>query len=517
MAVGNIFTDGKIFSKSEFKENSDVINEILRISANASIKNSIDPMEKAISNCFDQVFSDISSDSPCIKEYPLSKNLLILSRAFKHSEGFLICCKGAPEIILSKCRLNLGEQNEYLKIIDELANKGQRVLGVAKTIYSGITLPESQETFNFQFVGFIGFEDPIRPEVPNAIAECYHAGINVIMITGDFPITAKRIAIQAGLDSSKTMITGAELSIMSENELQNKIKNANIFARIKPEQKLQIIKALKANGEIVAMTGDGVNDAPALKAADIGIAMGLKGTDVARESAALILLDDNFSSIVSAIRQGRKIFDNLQKALSYIIAIHIPIIGLTLVPAFLSNLPIILMPLHIVFMELIIDPICSIAFESEAEELGIMNRLPRKPHETFFGLNQIMSSIYTGIFLLLMTLLVYFISIKELHTNDEIRAITFSTLIIGNIFLILTTMSKTRSAISVILEKNISLLIIIFMAIFILILLNAIPYLRNIFAFGQLSFYHFNISIISTAILLLTLESIKCLKLKYQK
>lgn len=278
------------------------------------------------------------------------------------------------------------------------------------------------------------------------------------------PLPAKSIAEQAGMDSGETVLTGEDLKKMTLQELQQKIGSVNIFARIVPEQKLQIINALKANEEIVAMTGDGVNDAPALKAADIGIAMGNKGTDVAREASALVLIDDNFSSIVSAIRSGRKIFDNLQKAMSYIIAIHIPIIGLSLLPAFIPDFPILLMPIHIVFMELIIDPVCSIAFESEQEEIGIMQRPPRDPNESFFGSKKIIGSIFIGVLLMTMVIVVYILSIREGHTDGEIRAIAFSSLIIGNIFLIMTTLSKTRNFFSVLLEKNIALLIILFVA-----------------------------------------------------
>jgi Ca2+-transporting ATPase len=397
-----------------------------------------------------------------------------------------------------------------------MAEKGYRVIAVATTSWNQQTLPEIQFDFDFKFLGLIGFEDPIRPEVPQAIKECNEAGIKVIMITGDFPATATSIASQIGLQSAENVLTGEELKKMNDVQLQEKIKTVNVFARIIPEQKLQIIKALKANGEIVAMTGDGVNDAPALKAADIGVAMGGKGTDVAREASSLVLLDDNFASIVSAIRSGRKIYDNLQKAMSYILAIHIPIIGLTLLPAFFTSLLLLLMPLHIVFMELIIDPVCSVAFESEQEEKGIMQRPPRNPNELFFGWHKMVFSLIQGLLLLIMVLVVYFLSIHEGHNEREVRAIAFSSLIIGNIFLILTSLSKTRNFISILMEKNIAVLLIIAIALTLLFLIISVPALQQIFNFQFPGYNHFISSITGAAIILLIFESYKFIKTKWR-
>ena len=347
--------------------------------------------------------------------------------------------------------------------------------------------------------------------MPQAIKECHDAGVKVIMITGDFPTTAKSVAKQAGMQVDRLM-TGNDLNLLNDEELKKIISTVNIFARILPEQKLRIVRALQANNEIVAMTGDGVNDAPALKAANIGIAMGSKGTDVAREASSLVLLDDNFASIVFAIRLGRKIYDNLQKAMSYILAIHIPIIGLTLFPAFFSSLPILLMPLHIVILELTIDPICSVAFENEQEEENIMRRKPRNSQKKFFGGNKILESVLQGILLLAMTTIIYFYSIYEGHTNEEVRAIAFSSLVIGNIFLILTNLSKTRNFIKVITEKNWTVWLILSITIIILLVVITIPFFQHILNFQFPGYKHFLPSIFGASSILLIFEIIKYFK-----
>lgn len=515
MEIDSIFCENKMLNKADFQNNKAQIQELLLTAHLASQQNTIDPMERAINNCFETFV--VKNKDPFIfeKEYSLNKDLFAMTRVYKTlSSNSTAYSKGSPEAIISLCNLTSEEQKSILANVQQLAEKGQRIIAIAQEVLANHVLPTTQHDFKLNFLGLIGFEDPIRPEVPAAIKECYEAGIRVIMITGDYPATAISIASQVGMKANELILTGTDLNALSEDELKEKIKSVNIFARIVPEQKLQIIKALKANNEVVAMTGDGVNDAPALKAADIGISMGQKGTDVAREASSLVLLDDNFSSIVAAIRLGRKIFDNLQKAMAYIIAIHIPIIGLTLIPAFFSQLPILLMPLHIIFMELIIDPVCSIAFESEKEELGIMNRPPRIPSEKFFGLKKILISASKGLLLLIMVLAVYFFSIKEKHHDGEVRAIAFSALILGNIFLILTTLSKSRNAFAVILEKNKTLLIILTSASSLLVLIITIPYLRKIFSFENPGIKHFIISILGSISVLIILEIIKFIRFR---
>lgn len=510
MEIAAIYNGQELIKSSAFIDQKDQINDLVEASYLASQKDTIDPMEKAIIKTYTTQFSKKGSDSKLIKEYPLSPELFAMTRVVEgDGNGNAVSAKGAPEAIFKLCKMNVQETDKHLAVVHQMAEQGYRVIGVANALHKDGKLPELQHGFDFNFLGLIGLEDPIRPEVPEAIRECNEAGIKVILITGDFPATAKNIAMQIGLDPNKGIITGEELKNLSDPELKKRIINTNIFARVVPEQKLRIVEALKANNEIVAMTGDGVNDAPALKAANIGVAMGNKGTDVAREASSLVLLDDNFASIVAAIRSGRRIFDNLQKAMSYILAIHIPIIGLTLLPAFITSLPILLMPLHIVFMELIIDPACSIAFESEQEEKGIMKRLPRSHDEQFFGKKKIFSSLLQGLLLLIMVVSVYFLSINEGHSPEEVRTIAFSSLIIGNIFLILTNLSKTRSFISVFTEFNLAAILILFTAIILLLLIISIPSLQHIFSFQFPGYKHFVSSILGANCLLLILESFK--------
>lgn len=503
--------DGQSFiEKESYKENKNQIAGIINIAHQASQHDSVDPMEKAITKLYTAFCTKPEMGLTLLKEYPLSRNLFAMTRVLEETtvNKKIASAKGAPEAIFKLCKINEAEKAVHLQIVNKMATRGYRVLGVAVSEIKENILPEEQSGFDFRFVGLLAFEDPIRPEVPEAIKDCANAGIKIIMITGDFPVTAKSIAMQAGI-VTENVITGEELSQISDEELKQKLKQSAIFARVVPEQKLKIVQALKANGEIVAMTGDGINDAPALKAAHIGIAMGNKGTDVAREASSLVLLDDNFASVVTAIRLGRRIFDNLQKAMMYIIAIHIPIIGLTLLPSFAASIPLFLLPLHIVFMELIIDPVCSIAFESEQDEKNLMLRPPRNREQKFFGLRVMLFSIFQGLLLLAMVLIVYYSSVKEGHTEGEVRAIAFSTLIIGNIFLILSNLSQTRGIISVFIERNWSAIIILLVAVLLLFLVISVPYLQQIFSFEFPGYAHFISAIAGAVAMLSVLETIK--------
>lgn len=513
MEITALYNENNYFDKIDFIPKKDEIKNTLKAALLASRIDTIDPMEKAIKELFQKTENTLPIAYEFEKEFPLSRSLMCMSRIYKNETRIEAFSKGAPEAVFSLCNLSDQEKDQLYSNIEILTSKGLRVLAVASSSNISENI-DDQKDISYTYLGLLAFEDPIREEVPNAIKECHNAGIKVIMITGDYPNTARTIGSQIGIDEHEGIITGAELNELNDSELQERIRSTSIFARVVPEQKLRIVQALQANGEIVAMTGDGVNDAPALKAADIGISMGKKGTDVAREASSLVLLDDNFSSIVAAIRSGRRIYDNLEKAMSYIMAIHIPIIGLTLTPAFLNYMPILLMPLHIVFMELIIDPVSSVVFEAERSEHHIMKRPPRDPNKQFFGSKEILFSLLNGILLLSMVLVVYSITRNEGHTDKEVRAIMFSSLIIGNIMLTLSKLSNTRSFIAVITEMNWSFVIISNTALLILLAVISVPALVKVFSFEFPGFHHFLPSIIGAICLLTILELIKVIRIK---
>jgi len=493
MTVTKLYNGTDFFSVSLKNDFPDPFHEIIEYGILASQTNPFDPMERAIINIGDQFLCNtehIHTGWTMEKEYPLSKEMLAMSRVFTNTgtSQEVIAAKGAPEAIFDLCHVSPERLEKLGGAVTEMASLGLRVLGVARASVNTSELPEIQHDFDFEFIGLIGLSDPIRETVPVAVRECYKAGIRVIMITGDYPVTASNIGKDIGLRNYENCITGQELSTMSEEELCERIKTVNVFARVVPEQKLKIVNALKKNNEIVAMTGDGVNDAPALKAANIGIAMGEKGTDVAREASSLVLMDDNFASIVGAVKMGRRIFDNLQKALGYIFAIHVPIAGLSLIPVFFSNLPLILWPVHIVFLELIIDPACSIIFEAEKEEKNVMSRPPKDIMEPFFGSKKIFLSCMQGVGILIMTLLVYFIGLNKGFDEKEVRALTFITLIVSNVAVIISNRSWTTNFFKLLFIKNATVKWVVGGAIFFLVLVLNVPFLLNLFQFEKVDF-----------------------------
>lgn len=492
MTVTRLFNGTAFFTVNKCTRFPEEFHEIIEYGILSSQTNPFDPMERAITNMGDVYLKNtdhIHIDWQMVKEYPLSKDLLAMSRVFTDVQQaqLTIATKGAPEAIFDLCHLPDEKKEAMAKAVAEMASQGLRVLGVAKAKIGNGHLPPIQHDFDFELVGLIGLSDPIRETVPSAVRECYQAGIRVIMITGDYPVTAMNIAREIGLKNHHVSISGPELQEMSEDELCERIKEVNVFARVVPEQKLKIVDALKRNNEIVAMTGDGVNDAPALKAANIGIAMGDKGTDVAREASSLVLMDDNFASIVGAVKMGRRIFDNLQKALGYIFAIHVPIAGLSLIPVFFKDLPLLLWPVHIVFLELIIDPACSIIFEAEEEEKNVMNRPPKDINEPFFGARKIWLSCSQGIGILAIVFAVYFFGLKMGYSEQEDRALAFTTLIAANIAVILSNRSWTRNIFQILRTSNKTVKYVVGGATFFLFLVLNVPFLLNLFQFEKIS------------------------------
>ncbi|HET9571204.1 MAG TPA: cation-translocating P-type ATPase [Bacteroidales bacterium] len=490
MTVNTLYNKESFLHVTEMKGFPEDFHEIIEYGILSSQTKPNDPMEKAICRLGEEFLQDtehLHHDWSMIREYPLSKELLAMSRVFqeKMTDEYVIAAKGAPESIFDLCHLK--DTSKYEEAIQLMASKGLRVLGVAKAVVAKEKLPDIQHDFEFEFIGLIGLADPIRPEVKDAVRECHKAGIRVIMITGDYPVTAQNIGAEIGLKNTDQCITGPELSAMSEEELIRRIEVVNIFARVVPEQKLKIVNALKMKGEVVAMTGDGVNDAPALKAAHIGIAMGERGTDVAREASSLVLTDDNFSSIVGAVRLGRRIFDNMQKAFGYVFAIHVPVAGLSLIPIFFAGAPLLLFPVHVVFMELIIDPACSVIFEAEKEEKNVMSRPPRSSKQKFFGGSKIFLSVMQGFAILLMVLGVYFVGLQMGYSADVVRAMSFATLIVANILTILTNRSWENNLFQIIATPNTSVKWIVGGTILFLVAVLSVPFLQNLFQFGPLT------------------------------
>jgi P-type Ca2+ transporter type 2C len=468
----------------------EAFHEVVEYAILASQRDPADPMEQAIrrmgrGTAF--VRDHIHRDWTIVREYPLSPELLAVSHVWRSPEGraYVVAAKGAPEAIVDLCHLPSAAAQDVIGRAQSLAARGLRVLGVARARFEAPALPRGQHDFEFDFLGLLGLMDPVRPGVPTAIRESSEAGMRVVMITGDYAATAQSIAREIGLESPEEILTGPELDTMDDADLARRARQARIFARVVPDQKLRIVQALRSQGEIVAMTGDGVNDAPALAAADIGIAMGGRGTDVAREAAALVLLDDDFSAIVAAVRLGRRIFDNLKKAIAYLLAVHVPIAGMSLIPV-LFGWPLVLLPVHIVFLELIIDPACSIAFEAEPEEVDIMKRPPRRSKEGLFTLRGVSLALLQGMAVLAIVLAVYLVTLHRGKGESEARAMFFVTLIVANLGLILTNRSQSRSTVASLKTRNAALWWVVGGAAAFLGLVLTIPWLRRLFLFAPL-------------------------------
>jgi len=451
VAVHDTLHDGAKAGAAPLQEE---LHGLLEFAVLASHRRAFDPMESAIGEAGQQLLAHtehLHTDWTLIDDYPLSPEMLAMSRVWRSPDTsspdrreFLIAAKGAPEAIVDLCHLDAERSALIADQVLSMAADGLRVLGVAQATFAAGVLPGVQHDFDFRFLGLVGLEDPVRPDVPQAIAECLAAGIRVVMMTGDHPATATSVAKQAGLSTDAPAITGTELATLSDADLDARLIATHIFCRVQPEQKLRLVRAFRARGDVVAMTGDGVNDAPALKAADIGVAMGARGTEVARQAAALVLLNDDFASLVTAVRYGRRVFANLRKAIVFVVAVHVPIVGLSILPV-LFGWPMLLMPVHILFLQLIIDPACSVVFEAEPLEPDAMKAPPRRADQRLFDGAVMTRGLWQGVGLLALLLATYtgalFVAPLGADRDDIARTLTFVVLVLANLALIQTNRS----------------------------------------------------------------------------
>jgi P-type Ca2+ transporter type 2C len=489
MTVGAIVArDGAVWRNEGKGALPEPFHEVLEFGVLASHRNPFDPTERGIADALNDFLAGtehVHRDWVLAGEYPLSRHLLATSRVwFGHErDERVIAAKGAPEAIADLCHLSSSVTSEVRAWVENLASSGLRVLGVARAIYPRGDLPSTQHDFEFGFVGLIGLEDPIRPSVPGAVSEAQAAGIRIVMITGDYPVTATAIASEIGLSNGDRYVTGAQLDAMTDAQVRERVANTAIFCRVVPEQKLRLVEALKSRGEIVAMTGDGVNDAPALKAANVGIAMGQRGTDVAREAAALVLLDDDFGAIVDAIKQGRRIFDNLHKAISFVIAAHVPIVGMSIIPV-AFGMPLLLLPIHILFLQLIIDPACSIAFESEPAEPQIMLKPPRDIDERLFNSRMILTALVQGAIILAFVVALFVFALRTGSDEDAARTVAFASMILSSIALLF--INRIGDGLRWPKTPNVAMVVIAIGAVLLLFLATTVAPLRALFRFGPI-------------------------------
>ncbi len=452
----------------------------------ASENDPFDPMERAFHALGAQHLPALPTNLTLVHEYGLSADCPAMTHVW-HTPGAAhttVAIKGAPETVARLCRLPPAQAEAWLGQAQALAAQGHRVLGVAHATWGNGQWPATPEGFDFQPLGLVALADPLRDNVPQAVRDCQQAGIRVVMITGDHPVTAQAIAAQAGIHGTEGLLLGAQVAALDDMALRQAVAHTAVFARVAPQQKLRIVQALKANGEVVAMTGDGVNDAPSLRAAHIGIAMGGRGTDVARESASLVLLDDDFGTLVQAIRLGRRIFDNLSKAMRFVLAVHVPIAGLTLVPLVLGW-PLLFTPMHIAFLEIVIDPVGSIVFEAEEAESDVMSRPPRAPDAPLFSPALIVTSLLQGALVLLLVGGFYGSLLGQSVPAEAARAAAFTALVLANIALVLVNRSlhaRWRVALG---SHNRALLVTVLLTLAMLALVLGVPALRTLFGFAM--------------------------------
>ncbi|NMM11000.1 MAG: cation-translocating P-type ATPase [Polaromonas sp.] len=492
MAVAELATVDAHFTPDSASDLPEPFHELAEFAMLATPGDPFDPMEKALQQFGHRWLAGtehVHEGRLPEFEYALSGEILAMTRVFASADPtqHLLATKGAPEAVADLCHLSAERREPIQHQIEAMAERGLRVLGVARGRWSNAAVasgadpswPKSQHDFDFEFLGLVGLADPARPEVPDALAECRRAGVRVIMMTGDHPATARAIARQVGLSERPEVITGVEIAALDDTALRERLKQVDLCARLQPVHKLRLVQVLRAAGEVVAMTGDGVNDAPALKAADVGIAMGERGTDVAREAAALVLLDDSFARIVAAIRQGRRIDDNIRKATRFVFAVHVPIIGLALVPALLQW-PVLLLPVHIVLLELLIDPACSIVFEAEPEDRGLMERPPRPVSSSPFAAAPVGYAVLQGLGIAAVLLLGFSWLAGRDWSAAQGRSTVFLALVLSVLLLILANRDLTRPALMGVTAANPWLGRMAAAVGLLLVAVLGMPWLRNV-------------------------------------
>ena len=490
MSVAHLETAGARWNRAmaaEQIERMPVIAHLLDVAALASEPKALDPVDRAVQGLAEQSGIQRGAMTELVRTYPLVPQRLAVVNVWSGRERStcLACAKGAPEAVALLCRMTPAAREAMTRTVNALAEDGLRVLGVAVGECPQESPPDDPAMIEFRFVGLLALADPIRQSVPAAVRECRSAGIRVVMITGDYPATARAIARQAGIADGE-VLTGQDVESLDDAALAVRLRAATVFARISPNQKLRIVQALKANGEVVAMTGDGVNDAPALKAAHIGIAMGGRGTDVAREASSLVLLDDDFSSVVRAVRHGRRIYDNLRKAMTYIVSVHVPVAGLALLPIVLGW-PLLLTPILIAFLELIIDPACSIVLEAEAEEKDIMTRPPRDPRATLLSRALVAWGVIQGGVGLIAVVAVYIGAVRSGLATEDVRAVTFVTLVTVNLAMIFSSRTFSSSVFSALGRPNATLAWGVGIVCVLLAAILGWPTVRGFFALGEMA------------------------------
>lgn len=489
MRVAIVQTNGAQFDfRHGDVELSVAAREVLESALAASERDPFDPMERALHEAAKRLIPTSVAKLDrleLVHEYDLTPELLAVTHLWRdaNSEALAVHVKGAPETVMELCHVDPMTRERLMPQISDHTSHGLRVLGVARGTYKGATMPASPREFELQLIGFVCLADPLRADVPQALAECTQAGIRVVMITGDHPGTALAIASQAGFDTRGGTLTGRELAALNDEQLRARVKDINIYARTKPEHKLRLVQAFKANGEVIAMTGDGVNDAPALKAADIGVAMGKRGTDVAREAAAIVLVNDDFNSLVTAVRLGRRIYSNIRHAMSYIVSVHIPLAGMGLLPV-LFGWPLVFFPVHVLFLEFVIDPACAFVFEADQEASDIMQRRPRQPDEPLFNRAMLIRSVLLGLLVLVFTSTTYVVALDWL-SESESRALVFVSLVISNLALIFVSRSGSASLATIYARPNAVFWAIIGIAIGALLAVIHISAVADLFRFAS--------------------------------